>query len=603
MSGDQLDFIGDEVYFRLPLNSTDYQTMGWRRPDLNQYILQYVHEHFPNIIFANYDNWHKEGNNWVWGKDGEAEMIVIQLRRLPGDYDYYYWNRAGVGGEAHLFGQSGISVSYDNTTITNDDGITATQGLYRTSHLELVLEHEISHHIFAGEFNHIGFNPCHVSVGMMTEYHSHSTFCMTPMERSMNWQLDWVVPYTTDPGQTLWSFNLLDEFEYGDAVKVSIPKANESDPQEYLWITNHQKKSRYDGISRGSNDCFQNNQSEIEPFCSIGKGLYIFHESDRFCDNNINGYNDDPLINTWRHYAFDLKSALGRWNWDLDTHVIDQYLGALDIQKIVTRNIITGVNKFNKRFLRAWPNYSAQLLSRDLCWNPPNYKISADFHGDGKEAYNVDYNNILSPYSNSSSNNYHSPTFNTGLTIYLVGQNPESGAMYIQVCYDDNYAQTHYPPAKPQNLKVTPSFIIQGVSYYPRLTWEQNLEPNFINNGTYKIYRGLSSNCNIEPQLNNYGYVATVGGNITEFIDYSMLLYNGSSGNDNCPTIQQNVSYKITANLNNRESVKSERSLIQGYFINCLSENANDKYRLVTNSQKVLSLNKTIQTPLILLHI
>lgn len=577
MSGGQFDVIGDEVYFKLPLNSTDYQSIEWRQQELNAYILQYAKWQFPNINFANYDNWHKEGNNWVWGGDGEAEMIVIHIRKLPGDYESYYWQSTSPpGGMAYLFGNSNNTVTLDGVLMTTNDGVTVTQGLYRTTRLELLIEHEISHHIFGAEFNHIGFNHAHVSIGMMTEFHSTSTYCMTPMERSMNFQLDWMVPYETNQSQNLWSFNLEDEFESGDAVKVWIPKANINDPQEYLWITNHQKKSRYDGISRGSNTCYQINQSEMDPFCDIGKGLYIFHESDKNCPNNINGWNNAPLIQNWRHYAFDLKNASGRWNWGFDTLVVvPEFIvpgvnnGEFKIWKTISRNITTGISEYYKYYLIPYPDWSAQLLNRDLCWNPPNYKITADFHGDGKDAFNVEYNNILSPYSNSSSNNYENPSFNTGLTIYLIAQDPESKNIHVQICYNDDYAQTHYPPSKPQNLKVTPLFATPGVSYYPKLNWEQNLEPGFSNSGTYKIYRaGPTYYCSTDPLY--YTYITTVSGSTLEFVDYSTLLYNGDSGSDNCPTILQNVHYKITANMNGKESVKSERGLIQGYLMQCI---------------------------------
>jgi hypothetical protein len=134
MSGGQLDFIGDEVYFRLPYPSTYYQnTLQWTRPQLNSYILQYVHDNL-GVNFRRYDNWHKEGSNWVWGGDNEAEMIVIQFRKIPGGsngYEAYYWNYSGMipGGEAHLFGDSYTSMTLGGIYISNDDGITATQGI------------------------------------------------------------------------------------------------------------------------------------------------------------------------------------------------------------------------------------------------------------------------------------------------------------------------------------------------------------------------------------------------------------------------------------------------------------------------------------------
>ncbi len=78
MSMGKLDIIGDEIFFRLPLSSSDYQTMQWRRNELNQLILRYVYDSL-NIDFSRYDNWMHSNGQWIWEPDGFAEMIAIQF--------------------------------------------------------------------------------------------------------------------------------------------------------------------------------------------------------------------------------------------------------------------------------------------------------------------------------------------------------------------------------------------------------------------------------------------------------------------------------------------------------------------------------------------
>ncbi|MCX6162712.1 MAG: T9SS type A sorting domain-containing protein [Ignavibacteriae bacterium] len=575
MSGGQLDFIGDEIYFKLPEPSTYYKnTLQWRRPQLNYYILQYVQDNFPEINFADYDNWHKEGNNWVWGGDNEAEMIVIQFRKIPDNYETYYWDitTPGVGGEAHLFETafySNVSITLDGILMTNDDGITATQGVNRTTHLELVLEHEISHHIFADEFNHPGFNPWHVSIGMMTEGHGTSTYCMLPMERSME-GLGWLNPIIPEEVSSQ-IFTLRDEFEYGDAIKITVPGTT---PAEYFWVTNHQKKSRYDGVSRGSNTCFQLNHYEQDPYCDVGKGLFVFHESYKWNSNNVNGYSS-----SWgdRHFAFDLKSANGKWNWAQDTLINDQtnLSGDFWIQKTIAGNPSYGINTYNKLYLRNNPwEWSAQLCNRDKCWNPPNYKITADFHGNGKDGFNIGNNELLSPYSNPASNSCESPSANNEITIRLLSQDPVTGSMQVKVYFDDDLALAECPPAKPRRLKVDGSFVVPE-SFHPHLVWEANSEPDFITSGHYNIYRGASYNCDVEP---NYGYIGFASSNETEYTDNQVLLYTGRIGGVNCGNYLVTYSYKITAvDATSLESVKSDRDLIQGYMDPCLKTPGSDK--------------------------
>jgi hypothetical protein len=430
---------------------------------------------------------------------------------------------------------------------------------------------------------------------MMTEGHNTSTYCMIPMERAMT-GLNWVTPMLANPQNSSQTFTLRDEFEYGDILKIPIPKANSNDPQEYFWVTNHQKKSRYDGLTRGSNTCYQINSNEIEPICDVGKGLYIFHESDKNCNNNINGYGENGA----RHFPFDIKSAKGRWNWDLDTTVIVPEFnnGEFNIQKTTTKNFISGVNTYNKYFLRSNYIWSAQFLTRNPCWVPPNYKIAYEFHGDGKDDYNKDYNEILSPYSNSSSNNYQNQEFNTGVTIRLLSQNPTTGEMQVKVYYDDNLAIYECPPAKPQNLKANGTWVEPDVSFYPHLQWDANLEPDFIEDAYYKIYRGVSYNCSNEPV---YYYIGSVPCGTTEFTDYQMLLFTGEQGRINCGNSLKTVSYKISAVDNSPtayESVKSERGFVQGYFQGCIMDPGNDRFTLSSNliPQK-FNLNQNYPNP------
>ena len=595
MSGGQLDFIGDEVYFKLPLTSSQYQQLGYKREQLNKEILLYVNQYL-DVDFTRYDNWHKVGNNWIWGGDGEAEMIVIQFRKIPTSYEAEYWDLGGYipGGEAHLFGiLFPPSITIDGITITNNDGITATQGIYRTTRLELVLEHEISHHIFASEFEHPGFGSGHVSIGMMNESHGTSTYCMLPMERSMQ-GLGWLTPIIPS-NESSQVFTLRDEFEYGDAIKVTIPSS--SPTTEYFWITNHQKKSIYDGVSRGSNYCFQKNHYEQDPICEVGKGLYVFHESDRNSENNING---GP--NGYRHFAFDLKSANGKWDWDSnkDTLVNDPINlgGNYWLQKILNMNPTTGINTYYKRYLFKISNEwieSAQLCSRDKCWNPPNYKITADFHGNGKDGFNMGSNEILSPYSNPSSNSCADPTINTGITVRLLSQDPLTGSMQVKVYFDDNLALTECPPSKPLRLKVTGSYVEPDVSFHPHLVWNPNIEPDFIGTGHYNIYRGATYSCDNEP---TYTYLNNVSSNITEYTDNQVLLYTGRIGGLNCGNQRVTYSYKITAvDATSLESIKSDRDLIMGYMDPCLILGGSDSPTSNNEAPKDYSLSQNYPNP------
>jgi hypothetical protein len=156
------------------------------------------------------------------------------------------------------------------------------------------------------------------------------------------------------------------------------------------------------------------------------------------------------------------------------------------------------------------------------------------------------------------------------LTIRLLSQNT-AGDMQVKVYYDDNTAVSECPPAKPQNLKVSPVFPEDPQTYYAKLNWESNLEPDFTGDSYYKIYKGVSYSCDNEP--GQYTFLATAPTSATEYIDYSVLLHYNGVGSQNCGNMKKTVSYKITAvDVNGNESVKSERSIIQGYYFGCIMD-------------------------------
>ena len=126
----------------------------------------------------------------------------------------------------------------------------------------VVVEHEISHHIFGGYFDHAGFNPWHTSIGFINPGNVGSTYTMTPMERSMP-GLNWSIPTELNSQNApSGSVTLGDFISTGECLKIAIPNTN---PQEYFWVSNHQKISPYDGISRGSNECWLINKYEQDP--------------------------------------------------------------------------------------------------------------------------------------------------------------------------------------------------------------------------------------------------------------------------------------------------------------------------------------------------
>ena len=312
MSRGEYDFIGDEYYIQLPLPSTEYINLGYNRASLNRYILEYANNNIPSLDFTRYDKWSYSNGNWVWGSDGTAEMVIMHYRRIPnndnGPHTGWFWNPAWGGAKHHLDfpiklllyllaglckgGEASLGfsnpITLDGITIGYGNGVTALGLLNRTTRTQLIVEHEVCHYALS-----------HTSLGLMTPGHGESTYLFLPHEREA---MGYITPTYIYPNPSIQDFTLEDYTETGQVLKLAIPGSSD----ETFWVANHQKKSKYDGLSRGSNTCWTINRAEQDPYCSVGKGLYISHQS--YCANNLG-------------MDMDIECSDGKYDWDLDRTV------------------------------------------------------------------------------------------------------------------------------------------------------------------------------------------------------------------------------------------------------------------------------------------
>ncbi|MCY7362731.1 MAG: T9SS type A sorting domain-containing protein [Ignavibacteria bacterium] len=438
-----------------------------------------------------------------------------------------------------------------------------------------------------------------MSIGLETAGHGQSTYCMIPMERCAS-ALKWDTATYVDENNVLSSYTLGDYISTGDALQIKIPDTN---PIKYFWLSNNQKVSKYDGVSRGSNTCWKTNKYQQDPYCGEGKGLFIFLESATNCSNNINGY--DPS-NGDVYFPFDLMNAEGKFDWALDRIVTDPFLGTFGIQKVTNGDRVNGVSEFNKLYLRAYPNWSGQLITDDPCSSDTSdYFITGDFHGDGLDSYNINYDEIFSPYSNPATNSCQNPSTNSGLTIALQSQDSATGAITVKVYFDDATAITDLPPSKPKNISVTKNYTSgTGNPFNPKITWDGNIEPDFYNASpstygiasVYEIYRGSSTDCGAVPE---YSFLNSVASTVTEYIDYSTTLYDPSPGATyNCYTNKTTYSYKILAKDNRGyRSLKSERGLVAGFANACWEAEGPDNLILTNDIPKEFNLYNNYPNP------
>lgn len=103
------------------------------------------------------------------------------------------------------------------------------------------------------------------------------------------------------------------------------------------------------------------------------------------------------------------------------------------------------------------------------CYYPVYYEDSA--WGDNEDAFDLTFNNVLSPVSNPRATNSASLNFSIEVT----------GTNTIQFYFNSPFAGK---PSKPQNLQASANIGDEVV-----LTWDANTETDMPNGGKYKIFR------------------------------------------------------------------------------------------------------------------
>jgi hypothetical protein len=598
MSMGQYDVIGDEIAVTLPFNSTYYRDLLCNRSCMNRYVLQYI-DSTRNIDWTRYDNWSYD-NGWLFEPDGTAEMIIMNYRRIPNNSNSWFWS-SNYGGEASL---AISSITFDGVTIGFHNGVTALNLLHATGRSEIILEHEFSHKLFGLYGIPLSFDGYHINMGFMTPGHNETSYLYTPMERSAP-IVDYVpINFINTTG--IYNDTLPDFVESGISFKIKIPGTSD----DHIWIANHQKKSLYDGIARGGSNCYTTNFAEIDPYCSDGKGLFIYRQGTG-CSNT--------------NQPYDITSAEGKFTWDTNRTVSvppQNYHHALGFSMPILKTLVgkryAGKDKYNKHHAYPITNYGTWITDNECSDLYNDFNISLSYRGDSFDPFNIGYDEVFSPYSNPSSSFCDSTL--TGLTIALMEQNSTTGAIIVKIYYNnDTQALIDLPPSKPKNLRVVKDFFgaDTGVfgggdpgTFHPKITWDKNIEPDFNTTSylsnpeevepKYHLYRGYNTDCESEP---TYSFLAAVNHNDSIYIDNSLTLYDPEHATiQYCTGDLLTYSYKILAkDKHGSESVKSERGMVSGYSTEC--GGGDEDNRQVSNNENqsdipvVFSLKQNYPNP------
>ena len=158
------------------------------------------------------------------------------------------------------------------------------------------------------------------------------------------------------------------------------------------------------------------------------------------------------------------------------------------------------------------------------------------------------------------------------LTIELVRRNSD-GSVDVNVYFSDLPLAA---PSKPQFLKASKQYNSNPQnSFYVRLTWLRNKEPDM---STYGIYKAAT---NTPGEDGTYSWLASTSD--TTYLDQSILMYDpGTQYTTGCPLQPGTFSYKVTAvDLSEKESCMSDRDSVSGYFDPCIAGNEGEDNAMI----------------------
>ena len=156
--------------------------------------------------------------------------------------------------------------------------------------------------------------------------------------------------------------------------------------------------------------------------------------------------------------SIDVLCADGNWDWNFNTSTLK--ITRLDATKT------GGKDEMNVRYTH--DSDGDGKYETYACYTPVYHENSA--WGDAEDAFDMTFNNVLSPASNPRSHVFATNDFSLEVT----------GTNQITFYFDGDGNGDEYEgsPSKPQNLKVA------WYNDHPKLTWDRNGEPDMQ---SYKI--------------------------------------------------------------------------------------------------------------------
>lgn len=446
MSQSNFDFIGD-VYpqlVSLPAGTT-YFNQSKNFTDANLDVLDSIQA---NVDWSDYDNWEYDAVNdefdFVEGDaDGYVDMIYIIYRDAAKSWFGEFTAIATLGDitydyETHddlkiRFQTNYVSVLGSGLTFRNS-------GFYGHPGSMGIVNHEFGHYLFGGGHPNYG--------GIM----GGGTYALNGWELNKLGYVAW-----SEADQDAYTITLGDMIDDADLLMIPLDVIMQHD--KYYLVENHQRISHYDQIIRGGTQGGGYNWST-----DAGSGIYIW------------------LINNGANYPYSctLMTGDGHWDWEVADTIENSEICDCDLpgfkRTAVNRN--TGLSD-RAVYVTNWLSPGVtQFMWYDIDPNTKEYWLSRDRLGDDDDPWNIDYNELFTPWSSPSSYNGGA----TDISVRLYSEN--SGDITVKT-YNTVSSAKNLAPAKPQWVSIT-----SDENYHAVVNWEPNQEPDLYQ---MKIYRAQTT--------------------------------------------------------------------------------------------------------------
>jgi hypothetical protein len=488
---------------------------------------------FYSIDWPKYDKWGWDNVNstFKYEKDSIVDFIY-KIHKTTGDgvmQDNYGY--AGLGGGADYIVDTVNHIKINHGYGVISSGITAIKNQKKYDVLGVV-NHEHAHYTYS--WGHLTYSKLCYGVGFDTD---------SPYDKICN-------RYITPRDATFGQANVLGDFSSrnsgsGEIIKVPISET------EFFLLANRRKVSPWDRVMFGDTafyDAYNNSE--------YGKGLYIYHV--------FNGIQPPNAVSC---VPQDMESADGYYRWDTIGKQSVYYncwtsdptwwvfkktevLYTNDPSTLGTTGDFTGdelslhhylgYNNLDGSRAGMTEKFSIGKKADDNCklgtdrifTNETEYFSNYNNAGTRKDAWNVGYNEVFSPYSSPSTAKYNDDT--SGIFIWYRSLDTNTNEASINIykvgsTYTESQILQMTPPSRPMGVKVEDYYPESGWCV-PKVIWNHNREPDMVrrnNTKRYGVYRATQPDMSSVP--GNYIKIAEVyihKDSVPNYIDNEILRYD-----------------------------------------------------------------------------